>query len=155
MIRDLHLEHVRLPRFKQAQQLVDYYAHALGFIHSATNEAWGLVVNEAMACGLPVLVSRRCGCAWDLVKEGINGFTFDPHQVDEMARRMREVADLTPTARDQMGRASREVIAHFGPEAFADGLLAAMDACGVRGAHAAGTESARSSSTARSEVVPS
>ena len=44
----------------------------------APSEQWGLVVNEAMASGLPVLVSKRCGCAADLVREGVNGFVFRP-----------------------------------------------------------------------------
>jgi glycosyltransferase involved in cell wall biosynthesis len=47
-------------------------------VHASTTEQWGLVVNEAMAAGLPVLVSDRCGCAPDLVEVGVNGFTFDP-----------------------------------------------------------------------------
>lgn len=156
MIRDLRLTNVHLPGFKQADELVDYYAHALAFIHPAVNEAWGLVVNEAMACGLPVLVSRRCGCAWDLVKEGVNGFTFDPHQVDEMSRCMREVVELTPDQRRRMGDASRDIIAHFGPEAFAEGLVAAMDACSVRAEHATGAEPSRKSSpSCVSEAVTS
>lgn len=39
-------------------------------------ETWGLAVNEAMACGKPVLVSDACGCAADLVEEGVTGYTF-------------------------------------------------------------------------------
>ncbi|GGM87623.1 hypothetical protein GCM10010967_20220 [Dyadobacter beijingensis] len=41
------------------------------------SEPWGLVVNEAMVCGMPVIVSKTCGCAPDLVRDGVNGFTFD------------------------------------------------------------------------------
>ena len=52
------------------------------FVHASTTEQWGLVVNEAMAAGLPVLVSERCGCASDLVAHGINGLLFDPYDVE-------------------------------------------------------------------------
>jgi glycosyltransferase involved in cell wall biosynthesis len=41
-------------------------------------ETWGLAVNEAMACGRPVIVSSRCGCALDLVEENVTGWTFEP-----------------------------------------------------------------------------
>jgi glycosyltransferase involved in cell wall biosynthesis len=41
------------------------------------SEPWGLVVNEGMVCGMPVIVSQTCGCAEDLVADGVNGFSFD------------------------------------------------------------------------------
>ena len=61
---------VRFEGFRQYGELPGYYAGAGAFVHPAHEEPWGLVVNEAMASGLPVLVSRRCGCAGDLVAEG-------------------------------------------------------------------------------------
>jgi 1,2-diacylglycerol 3-alpha-glucosyltransferase len=78
--------HVQMPGFKQYPDLPAYYGCASAFIHASTTEQWGLVVNEAMASGLPVLVSNRCGCAPDLVQDGVNGFTFDPFNVEEMAK---------------------------------------------------------------------
>ena len=50
------------------------------------------MVNEAMASGLPVLVSNRCGCAQDLVQEGVNGFTFDPYNVEQLAQLMLKIS---------------------------------------------------------------
>ena len=79
-----------------------------------------------MAAGLPVLVSNRCGCARDLVREGVNGFTFDPFDVEELARRMYDLAHGN-VDRAAMGRASREIIAGWGPERFADGLAQAVE----------------------------
>ena len=83
---------VILPGFRQYDELPAYYGLAGAFVHAATSEQWGLVVNEAMASGLPVLVSERCGCAPDLVSEGVNGFTFDPCDVDQLAGLMQRVA---------------------------------------------------------------
>jgi len=63
---------------KQAGDLPAYYAHALALVLPSTSEPWGLVVNEALACGIPALVSDHCGCADTLISEGRTGFRFDP-----------------------------------------------------------------------------
>jgi glycosyltransferase involved in cell wall biosynthesis len=118
-------DYVHLPGFKQYPELPAYYGLAGAFIHASTTEQWGLVVNEAMASGLPVLVSRRCGCAADLVQEGRNGFTFDPGDVEAMAQAMFRLAETPEPRLEEMGAASREIIARWGAPAFAAGLAAA------------------------------
>jgi len=60
-------------------RLPAYYALAQAVVLPSFSEPWGLVVNEAMACGTPVIASRRCGCVPELVSEGITGYSFDPH----------------------------------------------------------------------------
>jgi 1,2-diacylglycerol 3-alpha-glucosyltransferase len=117
---------VHLPGFKQYGELPAYYALAKAFIHASTTEQWGLVVNEAMASGLPVLVSNRCGCAQDLVREGVNGFTFDPCNVEELAQLMLKLSTLN-AQRSTLGAASREIISHWGLERFAEGLCRATE----------------------------
>ncbi len=115
--------HIHMPGFRQYGELPAFYGTAGAFILPSTTEQWGLVVNEAMASGLPVLVSRRCGCADTLVRDGANGWTFDPEDERAMAEVMHRVA--SDTARDGMGRASRQIVAQWGPDRFADGLHAA------------------------------
>jgi len=123
LISDLGLQHsVLLPGFKQYPDLPAYYGLASAFIHASTTEQWGLVVNEAMASGLPVLVSNRCGCAQDLVREGVNGFTFDPYNVEEMANVMLRLTETPKHRLTEMGDASRQLISAWGPERFARGL---------------------------------
>jgi glycosyltransferase involved in cell wall biosynthesis len=127
LISDLGLQHsVLLPGFKQYGELPIYYGLAKAFIHASTKEPWGLVVNEAMASGLPVLVSNRCGCAPDLVREGVNGFTFDPYNVEQLAQLMLKLSTLN-TQHSTLGSASREIISQWGPERFAKGLKEAVD----------------------------
>ena len=70
---NLH-DHVHLLGFKPYNELPIYYALAKAFVHASTTEQWGLVVNEAVASGLPVIVSNHCGCVPELVNG--NGFTF-------------------------------------------------------------------------------
>jgi 1,2-diacylglycerol 3-alpha-glucosyltransferase len=119
---------VVLPGFRQYDELPAFYGLAGAFVHASTTEQWGLVVNEAMAAGLPVLVSECCGCAHDLVRNDGNGFTFDPSDVEELARLMHRVAAMTDGERDAMGDAGRRIIAAWGPERFADGLMQAARA---------------------------
>jgi glycosyltransferase involved in cell wall biosynthesis len=107
--------------------LPHFYGLAGAFILPSTMDQWGLVVNEAMASGLPVLVSKRCGCARDLVNEGRNGFTFDPLDVEAMADAMVKIAS-DDCDRAAMGRASREIIAGWDPARFAVGFEAAANA---------------------------
>jgi glycosyltransferase involved in cell wall biosynthesis len=124
--RDLE-EDVVLPGFMQYDALPAYYGLAGAFVHASTTEQWGLVVNEAMASGLPVLVSERCGCAPDLVQDGVNGFSFDPYDVEALAGLMQRVAALADDRRLAMGEAGRRIIADWGPERFADGLMQAVE----------------------------
>jgi glycosyltransferase involved in cell wall biosynthesis len=117
---------VLLPGFQQYQELPAYYGLADAFVHASTTEQWGLVVNEAMACGLPVLVSDHCGCVPDLVVNGRNGFTFDPQHVPSLTERFVQLAGGVHDL-NAMGRASREIIARWSPRTFANNLRDATE----------------------------
>ncbi|RUP09854.1 MAG: glycosyltransferase [Hyphomicrobium sp.] len=106
-------------------ELPDLYAAAGAFILPSVVDEWGLVVNEAMATGLPVLVSKGAGCHRDLVDIGVNGFVFDPANAGELAGLMTRIA--TSTRRNEMGAASRRIIADWDVDRFANGLTAAAD----------------------------
>jgi glycosyltransferase involved in cell wall biosynthesis len=113
---------VIMPGWKQYDELPAYCGLPGAFIHASTTEQWGLVVDEAMASGLPVLVSNRCGCASDVVREGVNGFTFDPLDVKRLAKLMLRIASMDEAARGMMGRESQRIIADRATERFASGL---------------------------------
>lgn len=119
-------EKILLPGFKQYGELPVYYGLARAFILASVSETWGLVVNEAMSAGLPVLVSERCGCAHDLVKSGVNGFTFDPYNIDEMSWCMQQISD-GGTNLAAMGQAGRDIIRDWSPCTFADNLVNAAE----------------------------
>ena len=113
--------------FRQYSELSTYYGLASVFVLPSAKDTWGLAVNEAMAAGLPVLVSKRCGCAVDLVDEGRNGYTFDPYNIDALVNLMLKVSmgscDLAA-----MGRVSREIIAKWTLQTFAENLVKACKA---------------------------
>lgn len=125
LILDRNLaESIRIVGMVPYAQLPVYYGLASGFIHASTIEQWGLVVNEAMASRLPVLVSRNCGCAPDLVQEGVNGYTFDPSSETQIADRM--LLFHKNANRPQMGERSLEIISSWSPGRFAQGLAKAI-----------------------------
>lgn len=115
-------DHVHLPGFVQYGDLPAWYASAGAFILPSIREQWGLVVNEAMASGLPVIVSNRCGCAPSLVEQDINGITFDPADNASLTAAMLQIAASNTR---EMGLQSRRIIAGWGPERFGKNLAAA------------------------------
>lgn len=116
---------VHLPGFLEYQAIGDWYGLAKAFIHPARHEQWGLVVNEAMASGLPVLVSNSCGCYPELVVEGVNGFGFSPTEPRQLAHLLLRFSSGRVDL-DSMGRAALVHIQNFSPEHFASGLLSAV-----------------------------
>src|SRR6184192_1952287 len=112
--------HVHLPGFKPYDELPVYYGLAKAFVHASTTEQWGLVVNEAVATELPVIVSNRCGCVPELVQD--NGFTFDPANESELTERLLQMASLSADERRRLGEASYRIAANFAPDRFGEGL---------------------------------
>jgi glycosyltransferase involved in cell wall biosynthesis len=115
-----------MPGFKQYDETPFYYALSDCYIQASTSEQWGLVVNEAMASSLPVLVSRNCGCCEDLLREGENGFSFDPLDIQDIADKMIRICD-EGCDRVQMGKVSRQIISTWGCENFGENLWEAAE----------------------------
>jgi 1,2-diacylglycerol 3-alpha-glucosyltransferase len=137
--------------FRQIEENPVFYALADAFILPSRWEEWGLVVNEAMASGLPVAVSETAGCAEDLlgsvpstqlfatevqsqleesrldqqIRE--NGFVFDPESSDELSRVLQFFGSGCET-RTAMGQASRRIVEKFSCENFAKNALLAVEA---------------------------
>jgi len=127
LIQDHQLQdYIHLPGFLQQTELLPFFAQAKCFIHASTTEQWGLVVNEAMAAGLPVIVSNRCGCFEDLVQDGINGHGFNPEDPTELTALMLKMSSGDVDL-DTMGQASLEHIQNYSPDTFAQGLKQAID----------------------------
>lgn len=118
---------VQLLPFCQLEQLGDLYAQASTFVLASTTDQWGLVVNEAMAAGLPCLVSTSCGCAVDLIEHGISGWCFDPTNPLALASLMLQAERQLPSQRRAMQAAAQQRLKAFTPEAFAEGFHQALE----------------------------
>jgi glycosyltransferase involved in cell wall biosynthesis len=117
---------VQCTGFVHREQLASYYALAEVFVFPTHSDPWGLVVNEAMACGLPVISSDAAGCAQDLVTDNWNGRIVRSGDVAQLASAMQELG-ADSALRVQMGNRSRERILKYSPETCADGIaLAAL-----------------------------
>lgn len=99
-----------------------HYADADVFVLPSSSEPWGLVVNEAMLCQLPVLVSTHCGCSLDLVESGGNGFLFPPSDTQALTKLLRWCIDNQDRLAE-MGKRSAEIIAYYEPQRAAAQML--------------------------------
>jgi 1,2-diacylglycerol 3-alpha-glucosyltransferase len=120
------IEFVHLPGFLSYQVLPDWLALAGGLIHPAYSEQWGLVVNEAMAAGVPVIVSNRCGCFPELIIEAETGFGFDPADASQLVQRMLKVSAGEFDAH-RMQQLAWQQVQKYSSAVFASGLKQAVD----------------------------
>ncbi|MFH5805526.1 glycosyltransferase family 4 protein [Alienimonas sp. DA493] len=114
----------------QSEIPLAYRAADLLVLPSDAGETWGLVVNEAMACGRPVIVSDRVGCGPDLIESegiGATGAIFPLGDVRQLAQLLADLGRDRDRLR-RMGAAAQERVATYSPAAAAAGLAAAARA---------------------------
>lgn len=109
-IRTHGVANILLPGFVNQSALAPWFFAADIFVlPSVSGETWGLVNNEAMNFGLPILVSNLVGSAADLVEEGINGYSFEPGNIGQLSTLLQKAA-AAPEWRTKAGKASRDKI---------------------------------------------
>ena len=105
-------------------RVIEAYVATDVFALLSEREPWGVVVNEAATCGLPLVLSDRVGAAPDLLRPGENGFLVPPGDVDAAADALRELAD--PDERRRMGRRSAELARDWGYRPSIGSFVAAV-----------------------------
>jgi glycosyltransferase involved in cell wall biosynthesis len=126
LISRLGVRDVHLAGFLNQSELARAYAAAdLFVLPSKLHETWGLVVNEAMNFGLPVIVSDKVGCAIDPVHEGRNGFIAPHEDSRALSRHIATLVD-DPAMRQRFGEESKRIVAAYSIQAAVDGIV---DAC--------------------------
>ncbi|MGV3588292.1 MAG: glycosyltransferase family 4 protein [Adhaeribacter sp.] len=128
LTKELNLQHkVHFEGFKQYDELPIYFGLARTFVHASTTEQWGLVVNEAMAAGLPVVISERCNCVPELVHTGRNGYVIDPNNQQALTQIMTSLSNGQDNP-EKMGQESRKIVAALNADAFGQGIRNAAHA---------------------------
>jgi glycosyltransferase involved in cell wall biosynthesis len=123
-------ERVSFIGFVNQSSLPELFASCDVFVLPSENEPWGLVVNEAMCAGLPVVVAEGVGCVPDLVEQGVNGFTCEADNPESLARALEPLL-LDAELRRRMGEASRRLIATWDYERCRLGVRAALAGLGL------------------------
>lgn len=117
-----------IPGFVNQSKLWPYFRAADAFVLPSEYETWGLVVNEAMQFGLPVIVSDKVGCADDLVLDGQTGLVFPSGDAHSLSRAMSALM-ADPDRGRRMRRTAREHVRTYCADNAVRGIL---DAIGIR-----------------------
>jgi len=120
-------DRVRFLGFVNQTQLPATYLAADLFVLPSLFEPFGLVVNEAMLCGLPVAVTDRVGARFDLVRPDENGFVYPAGDVEALTNILRQIL---PDAekRSRMGAAAKSRMETWSPREYTDGVARAVQA---------------------------
>lgn len=121
---------VCFPGFSQREDLAGFYGLAEVLVLPTHSDTWGLVVNEAMACGLPIIVTSVAGCSADMVVDGWNGYVVPPRDPERLSAAISLLLQQ-PELRKKMSVRCLEQIRNYSPEACADGLAAAAISAGT------------------------
>jgi glycosyltransferase involved in cell wall biosynthesis len=111
--------------YVQYNEIPYYYSLSSCFILPSVREQWGLVVNEALACGIPVIVSNRCGSAFELVENNKVGYTFDPYDQSDLLDKMNKI--INQDTRSQFSKNSFEIISKYNLSNFGENLKKASE----------------------------
>lgn len=126
-VKNYNLQNVHFIGFKNQNELPKYYAMADIFVlPSGIGETWGLVVNEAMCFGLPVIVSDIVGCGRNLVKNGENGYIFSLGDIEKLSEYLKELINNSKQ-RKLFGEKSSEIINNYTHEKDIEGILKVLN----------------------------
>ena len=107
-------------------ELPRLYARASVLVFPTLADEWGLVVNEAMAAGLPVLGSLYSQAVEDLILDNVTGWTFYPDQVPQMYKAINRALTTPREVMNQMRAACQRHIEHLTPDSAAEGIMQAI-----------------------------
>jgi len=111
--------------FQQISIVPMIMSRSIAFILPSLWEEWGLVINEAMACGVPVIVSNNVGCSFELIKDGVTGLLFDPRDSQHLADLLVRCF-LDAEFRHSLAINAKSESKNWSPKRFADGAVSAL-----------------------------
>jgi len=124
-VQDHALQDVFFLGFRNQSELPAIYAAADVFVLPSENEPWGLVVNEVMCAGLPVIATEEIGSVADLVTHGRNGFLYQAGDIKALTNHLQTVIQ-DDELRQKMGKASLDRISQWSYEECVSGIRSAL-----------------------------
>ncbi len=118
LVNEYQLSNIHFIGFKVSKELAKYYRAADLFVFPTREDVWGLVVNEAMSKGLPVISGNRCIAAVELVKNAENGYLVQSEDIADFEEKIRLVINDAETMKKMSAR-SLEIIKDYTIEAMA------------------------------------
>jgi len=117
-----NMESVYFCGFQSRKEITKYYVMADVLVLSSKRETWGMVINEALCFGLPVVVSDQVGAGKDLVREGYNGFLFRHGDLEGIANALNQIFALTEDEMKKFSERSLEIITEWVNRNLCDSL---------------------------------
>ena len=111
LVGELNLSNIHFVGFKTKEELKKYYGAADVFALLTREDVWGLVINEAMAMGLPIITTNRCIAGTELVKEGVNGYIIPTDDEKTAAEKINRI--IVDQNANNFGKASLEIISNY------------------------------------------
>ncbi len=108
--RELGADNVRFRGFQKKDSLARYYRAADLFVLPTREDIWGLVINEAMAYGLPTITTDRCVAGLELIRDGVSGYIVPTQDSETLAKR---ICNVLEGDREAMGRAALEAVGPY------------------------------------------
>ena len=112
LIKKLKITNIKIIDFKQKKELMTYLKAADIFVLATRNDIWGLVINEALSNGLPVITTNKCGAGLDLVRDDYNGYLIEAENIKQLHDKMKIFID-EPKKIDEMGINAIESIKNY------------------------------------------
>lgn len=125
-INDNNLKNVYIMGFRNQSELPEFYAMSDVFVLPSNFEPWGLVVNEAMCFGLPIIVSDQVGASGDLVAVGENGYVFETKNITMLATYLKQLLQ-DEMKKTKFGQYSKKLIENWSYKEDIKGLLDSLN----------------------------
>jgi glycosyltransferase involved in cell wall biosynthesis len=122
-VSELNLSHVvTFLGARNIDEIARLFIESTALVLPSHSEPWGLVVNESLSYGCPVVVSNVCGCSPDLVIDGITGYSFDVGDIEALSKAMLSAVNMS-TDRVGVARRCLDVISQFTPQRAASQII--------------------------------
>jgi len=125
-IRKKSIKNVFFFGFQNYSQVTQYYSISDIFVLPSAGESWGIVINEAMCFGLPIITTNKVMAAQDLVRDGENGYILSAGDIPALTNALKDLLN-NPEKRKKMGDKSLQIISNWNYDLCIEGFLKALD----------------------------